>query len=391
MNPFLFGFSPYLPSSELKCSKLAYNQVGDNTGNLAFCYAIDQILGGGLKSALWHAEPKTLKMLGDVGVLTLANQLGEHANLGYLNDNFNKLDISLVGIGLGAQAGNLQSSVDIPKGTLDWIRIVQEKSPTNSPNIGVRGAFTLNALEKYGLADKAVSLGCPTLFINPDKQLGKTIFDKFSPKFDLIAVTAGHQRWTHLARLEASLVSLAQSCGGSYICQSPLEMVQIGRGEAKLLDNTSLKSCKQYIAPSMSDEDFIDWSVRYAYSFFSASAWMEYLRRFDFVIGTRIHGVMLALQVGVPALCITHDSRTEELCQTMKVPYVNAKDVMGGIKRDDIQRFFNFDPDEFDKNRQNLAKNYVQFLETNGLQPANYLKLLGGMKLSDLPESPLVL
>ena len=373
MKPFLFGFSPSLCDSALNCSELAYKQVGDNTGNLAFCHAIDQILGGGLQSALWHTEPEKLKLLGEIGVLTLANQLGPHANLGYLNDSFNKLDITLVGIGLGAQAGNLQSAVEIPKGTLDWIRIIQDKSPTSAPNIGVRGSFTLSALERYGLADKAVALGCPTLFISADKELGKTIFDRFSPNIGLIAVTAGHQRWTHLARLEASLVSLAQASSGSYICQSPMEMVQIGRGEARLLSKESRDLCRQYAAPWMSDDEFIQWTIRHAYSFFSASAWMEYLRRFDFVIGTRIHGVILALQGGIPALCLAHDSRTIELCETMLVPYVKAQEFAHGISRNDLPSLFRFDYEKFDNNRKILAKKYVEFLLANKLPCAQYI------------------
>lgn len=373
MKPFLFGFPPFISDSALNSTELVYKQVGDNTGNLAFCYAIDKILGGGLKSALWHAEPSKLKLLGDIGVLTLANQLGSHANLGYLNDSFNKLDISLVGIGLGAQAGNIQSSVEIPQGTLDWLRIVQDKSPSSAPNIVVRGEFTLNALEKYGLADKAVALGCPTLFISADKQLGKTIFERFTPKIDLIAVAAGHQRWMHLSRLEASLVNLAQTTSGSYICQSPLEMVQIGRGEAALLDKESRDACRQYAAPWMSDEEFIQWSKRHVYSFFSASAWMEYLRRFDFVIGTRIHGVMLALQAGIPALCLAHDSRTVELCETMVVPYVIAQEFANGITRNDLPTLFKFDYEKFDNNRKILAKKYVEFLLANKMPCAQYL------------------
>ena len=127
MKPFLFGCSSNLPNSKLMSSEIAYKLVGENTGNLAYCYAIDQMLGGNLKSCLWDLDPVKIKSLGDIGVLALSNQLGEHVNLGYLNENFNKLDISLVGIGLGAQADNLQSTVDIPKGTLDWIRIIQEK------------------------------------------------------------------------------------------------------------------------------------------------------------------------------------------------------------------------------------------------------------------------
>ena len=382
MTAFLFGFSQSLEDSGLLSSEKAYQLVGDNTGNLAFCYAINRQLGGDLKSILWHANPTSVDQLGSVGVLTLANQLGPHADLGYLVKNFQQLKCHLVGIGLGAQAGNAQQEVDIPSGTLDWVRGIQDHSPTSAPNIAVRGEFSWRALDRYKLADKAMVLGCPTLFISPDKKLGQTISSRFTGTPRRFAITAGHQRWTHLARIEASLVQIASSNGGSYICQSPLDMVQLGRGESSLLSKEARDACRTYACPHMSDEEFIDWCDHHALSFFSASSWLEYIRRFDFVIGTRIHGVMLALQAGVPALCIAHDSRTKELCETMKIPHVIAADVSGGIKRDDIPRLFNFNPEEFDANRRILASKYVEFLMSNGLEPASYLQLLAKPSIS---------
>lgn len=373
LKNFLLGFSPSLEDSTFIETASAYRAVGDNTGNLAFCYAINRQLGGDLKSVLWHAEPKVIDSYGDIGVLTLANQLGQHANLGYLVDNFNQLQCSLVGLGLGAQAGNYESEVTIPEGTLSWIRSIQDHSISNKPNIAMRGEFSRRALERYGLADKAVVIGCPTLFINPNKKLGELINEKLNYEIKHIAVTAGHQKWAHLSRIENSLVSMAMTNKGAYICQSPIEMVKLGRGEATHLSSDDFQECKNYIGPYMSDDEFTTWANNYARTFFSTSAWMEYIRRYDFVIGTRIHGVMLALQSGVPGLCIAHDSRTVELCETMMVPYVHAKDVSQGIKRDDIRRYVKFDPVEFDKNRSKLAMRYIDFLVQNSLVPSPYL------------------
>ena len=86
------------------------------------------------------------------------------------------------------------------------------------------------------------------------------------------------------------------------------------------------------------------------------------------MIGTRIHGVMLALQAGVPALCIAHDSRTLELCKVMHVPYVLWKEVIDGVQREDLIRMLNFDPDAFDKNRLNLSLAYSDFLMRNNIE-----------------------
>jgi hypothetical protein len=377
MKPFLFGPAPSVDDSALLETVRAYQLVGDNTGNLAFCYAINRILGGNLPSKLWHAAPEDIDRTGSVGVLTLANQLGPHADLGVLVDGFRQLKCRLVGVGLGAQAGNLQQEVEIPEGTLNWVRAIQDHAPTQAPNISVRGEFSRRALERYGLADKVVALGCPTLFISPEVGLGTKIAERFNGEPRNIAVTAGHQRWSHLSRIEASLVQLMNTNKGAYICQSPLEMVKLGRGEGRTLPREVRDMCRNYACPHMTDEEFVTWSEQHAYSFFSAAGWLEFTRRFDFVIGTRIHGVMLALQAGVPALCIAHDSRTKELCETMKVPHVAASQVSGGIRRDDIPRLFQFDPDEFDANRAMLAGKYHEFFENNCLAPAPYLKALG--------------
>lgn len=382
MTSFLLGPAPSVDDSGLLATQRAYQLVGDNTGNLAFCYAINRLLGGNLASRPWHTPPAEIDRTGSVGVLTLANQLGSHADLGFLAKNFNELNCRLVGIGLGAQAGNFQQEVNIPEGTLNWVRAIQERSPTDGPNIAMRGEFSRRSLERYGLADKTVAIGCPTLFISPEVKLGKKIAERFNDNPQNIAVTAGHQRWAHLARLEASLVQLMGANKGAYICQSPLEMVQLGRGEARLLTQEQRDLCRNYACPQLGDEEFTKWTERHAYSFFSAAAWLEYIRRFDFVIGTRIHGVMLALQAGIPALCIAHDSRTKELCETMKVPHVAAAEVSGGIRRDDIPRLFQFDPDEFDANRSRLAREYNKFMKNNGLTPAPYLQTIGAQQPS---------
>lgn len=382
MTPFLLGFAPSIEESGLLDTNRAYQLVGDNTGNLAFCFAISRLLGGNLQSRLWHASPLEIDRTGSIGVLTLANQLGSHADLGFLVENFKQLKCHLVGIGLGAQAGNLQQEVEIPEGTLNWIRQIQDHSPSQAPNIAMRGEFSRRSLERYGLAEKTVAIGCPTLFISPETKLGAKIAERFTGKIKNIAVTAGHQRWGHLARLEASLVQLMGANKGAYICQSPLEMVQLGRREADKLTQDQRDLCRNYACPQMSDEEFIQWADHHAFSFFSAAAWLEFVRRFDFVIGTRIHGVMLALQAGIPALCIAHDSRTKELCETMKVPHVTVAEVGAGVKRDDLPRLFKFDPDEFDSNRARLAGEYHKFLKSNRLTSAPYLEAIAGKQLA---------
>ena len=102
------------------------------------------------------------------------------------------------------------------------------------------------------------------------------------------------------------------------------------------------------------------------------------MRRFDFVVGSRIHGTLIGLQAGVPSLCIVHDSRTLELCQTMKVPHVLAASLGSSMTKAQLLSRFKFDADEFDCNRRALARKYIAFLRLNRLKPVQWLVDLGG-------------
>lgn len=365
MKKFILGLKPSISESPFLNTAQIYNKVGHNVGNLAFHYAIDQQLGGNLKVIDWSAPVEEIDAAGDIAVLPCANQLGSHLDYAGLAKKFSNIKSNIVAIGLGAQAGADGKIPEVPQGTLDWIRAIAEHAGSG-PNITVRGKFTFEVLEHYGLADNAQVMGCPSLFINTDKTLGQKIVANLKePK--RIAVTSGHQLWKHLARIEASLAHMVTATSGSYIGQSPLEMVAISRGEAAMLSPEQLADCRDYACPEMDLDEFIQWTKRHGNVFFDIPSWMEHYRRFDFVVGLRIHGVMLALQAGVPSLCIAHDSRTIELCQTMKIPYVYAHEVIHGIERKNLMKLFNFNPDEFDSNRKKILHSYIGFLESNKL------------------------
>jgi hypothetical protein len=82
---------------------------------------------------------------------------------------------------------------------------------------------------------------------------------------------------------------------------------------------------------------------------------------------------MLALQAGIPAMCIVHDTRTRELCQTMLIPYIEAMDIINGFDKQDILDKFNFNKKYFNEKRRELARSYCAFLESNNLPFDGYL------------------
>lgn len=367
---FILGLKTSVQDSPFLSTQEVYNKVGHNTGNLAFHYAIDRQLGGEIKSLPWHADTNEINNAGDIAILPAANQIGEHADYGGLAKKFNGIAKPIVAIGLGAQAGFNKEIPKVPQGSIDWVKEISAHAPSDHPNIGVRGQFTYDVLSHYGVADKCKVLGCPTLFINPDAKLGEKIDSNIRfPK--RVAVAAGHQNWHHLSKIESSLAKIISDTHGSYVGQSPLQMVQLTRGEAKNLSEKDILDCNKYTNPELNKEDFINWSEKYGNVFFDIPSWMEHYKHFDFVLGTRIHGVMLAIQAGVPGLCIAHDSRTVELCETMLVPYVTSREVMKGFTLSEIFSKFKFDSSAFDKNRILLNDRYNSFMKKNNISIIN--------------------
>lgn len=370
MNAHLYGISSYVPDAAFLDANELSQQSGANTGNFVFCHAISRILEVGPQSNPWGADLSHLKPESDRLVVPLANWLGPHVDLGKLAETFRTVPIPMVGVGLGAQAPISGIDIDaIPEGSWEWLRVVSAKSASDRPNISLRGQATYDAIAKKGLAEKCVVTGCPSNFINPSVQLGKDIRQKWQARgLHRVAVTAGTPS-NRLPALEQSLVSLVEKTQGIYVCQAPLDMLRLFKGEFDKLTKDSLAAHKAYLLPTLDDDEFKNWFRKWSYAYTSVPEWLTQMDQYDVVVGTRIHGVMAGIQGGVPSICICIDSRTLELCQTMKIPHADARDFKDGITLDQIATILeNWDAQAYDDNRRMLAKRFHGFFLDNDLQ-----------------------
>lgn len=373
-DAFIIGLKPTLDASDTSTETLSA-RAGLNTGNLVYAHAISSHVAGAPEVLDIGARPQRMNSTGRIGIIQGANQLGSHFDAHTWPERFAQLTVDLVILGLGAQSDVAGTFPELPDTALEWVRRIVERAPGDAPNLGVRGAFTKSVLERHGLAEHAEIIGCPSLFINPDPRLGREVAKnvRFPGR---VGVVAGHEAWRHLAHIEASLARLVEETGGSYIGQHGLNMMKLTRGEAAELAEEDLEALRDYVSPDMGFAEFIRWTQRHGRVFFDVPEWMEHCRGCDFVIGSRIHGTVVALQAGTPAVCIVHDSRTLELCETMRIPHVMADDLAGGLDLEALSDLFVFDPEAFDENRVSLCSRYVAFLDRNGVCVAPWLEAL---------------
>ena len=96
--------------------------------------------------------------------------------------------------------------------------------------------------------------------------------------------------------------------------------------------------------------------------FFSTQDWFAWIKEHDFSMGTRFHGNVAALLNGVPAVVLTHDSRTKELCDFAAIPHVSVADVEN-LDAQQLYEGANFDL--FESRYRNNYRSYVEFLDEN--------------------------
>lgn len=348
-----------------------FRKSGANTGNFAFVHALWSHLAPHVEIFPWEASPAMIRDRCDIIVMACANQLGPHSNLEQLAVTFERAKLPILAIGLGAQAQELGATVELTAGTRRWLDVIAAHAPTTAPNIGLRGEFSRQLVELNGHRDRAIVTGCPSNLINPDPSLGNRIDERHRRgRIERVAVPAGLHHWAKLAKLERLLADIVEQTSGLYIAQSEIDMIRMARGEWDNMDDATFHSLRNYVRPSLSDDDFRLWCKRHASCFIDAASWMESMRTFDFVAGPRFHGVMLAIQAGTPGGVIAHDSRTLEMCETMVIPVRMHDNMPASFAASDLPSLFEFEAAAYDRRRSELAGRFVDMLMAAGVTPS---------------------
>ena len=379
LKPYIFGTSAFVGDASILTPEELLPQIGNNSGNLLFCHALTQLLHASTDSLRWPSDLGHLPEKTSCLVAPLSNQLDSHQNLEGLSAIFSRSPLPIVGIGLGVRGSADALAPDtIPEDSWAFLKALIDKAPGEAPNIGVRGATTLDAIAHKGWADRCVITGCPSNFIHPSGVLGRHIRRRSANGHQRIAIAAGNPFLPQFKKLEQSLVAMLERNDGIYICQHPRDLVKLSLQDFDSVSRESFELHRSTIKPNMNDDQFMAWMRRHSHVFTHVPEWVSVLKRYDLVVGTRIHGVMAGIQAGIPGLCISVDSRTLELCETMSIPHVNATDYPDGITEREVSQVLDeFNWEEYDQTRMHLATRLNEFLTRNQLPASKLLRGIG--------------
>jgi hypothetical protein len=358
-----------LPSGSLSLES-AMHLCGHNVGNFAFWNAARKLFDAEIRLFGFGSKIEALSRDNvDFVVIPAANFLNATANLDWLARLIRELDKPVVVVGLGAQSEREEAIPELKPGTVDFLR----EAAARTPYLAVRGPFSKRVCEAYGVTNVRV-LGCPSLFTNPDRQLGAAIEARWSRPIDKLAIHASSIK-AHVRHAERMLFGLlASHPGSSYIIQRPIELMKVARGEAlSEAESTYVDKVHAFLAPDQSRAGF-DRSIRMAGVVPSSiDSWLFMLEGHSHSVGTRIHGAMLSLSAKLPTLCITHDTRTRELCEVLKVPSIECTKVSGFSSVADMFAARSFSGEAFEDNRTALGKQYKALMNEVGLGASKYL------------------
>jgi len=341
--------------------------TGGNTGNIAFVEGIKKLLNFNVVRISWSTSPEWISKNIDLIVIACANQLGAHVDLKPWAERIALFNKPTALIGLGAQSESREIQPDIPQGTLDFLNIIKELKPNGVTNITSRGEFSTSVLTKHGIS--SIPAGCPSLHLVDKHDLGSEIF-AFQNKTSVkkISIAAGNPWHQKSANLEKRLTDIVDHYNGAYVLQHPTSMLSLALGEEVSLNNAQMEGYLKAYEGKYSREQLIEWYRRNAVFFIDIGNWMQFYKRFDFVLGPRYHGVALAIQAARPATVISIDSRTEELCEFTGVKQLNletAKD----LTINDLISYSRWTKEDAErltilKTKQRIA--YSNFLESIG-------------------------
>lgn len=289
---------------------------GYNSGNLAFVRGVETILRKeDVVRIPWHEADANVSDKVNVLILPAANQLGEHSNLAPLIDSWARIDIPILVFGLGIQS-NVGQTPNLSDSTKAWLNILIDNNRKFNLKIIARGLNSRDFINEFAGFDISVAGGCPSQFISPPTHILDGISRRIN-SLSSVVVNASDPSWLHLQHLERASINEINLHGGCYIVQAPEKLYEISRMPYAFDDQSFADNLREFIGV----ENLSQWIYSYARAYHDISSWINYVAGFDYSIGTRIHGAMISIAAGLPALLIVSDTRTVELSKMMNIPH----------------------------------------------------------------------
>lgn len=340
-----------------------YEAIGKNTGNLMFTEAAFRLIDDEMVHVGFGFDPKTINERYSSVVIPAANWLNKNSNWDFLVDKLEQVKIPVVVIGLGLQADTSDlASVEISPSAMRFAQFLGASTSI----ISVRGDFTKNWLRQNGITN-VVTTGCPSLYMNAFDENSSSGSNKIVLQGTRYGINSGFVQSKGINR---RLFDLSASLDLPMIYQSETQEMKlmVSGSSASTLDQTEQKLLADtyLVADANGVDAFIRKNGRV---FYDLMEWSSFVRSHKGVIGTRLHGSIIALNSGKPAVLVPHDSRTAEVGKFAGIPVAFGPKVRDCETTADLDEILaTASVEAYRDTRSRNQRTFVEFLKDTGLK-----------------------
>lgn len=349
-KPFFINTNMVDSNKNLKTPKKLWSSISANTGNSYITYALLKTCGGNLTINNHIPCIYTYDFNKSDADIDYINNQATHVFLGLQDQirvqefynwqlpykqiqNFiEKLNKPIIIAGLGAnsfEGYNPNFHKLLSNELKEFLKCLSE----HCVEIGVRGYYTQEILSKLGINNVCV-IGCPSYF-----ERGKYRVIK---------------KW-ELSNTEQILLT-----SSNYL--------NILKNNHQILQDIAEEKYVNPIAFDSFNSDYTREEIKNIcdkkyHIFTNMESWKKFVSNFRFAIGYRLHGAIVSINAGTPALCANPDSRAREMCEYLKIPYHSEIN-----EETDLIKLYNeLDIDGLNKAYPVLYENYCKFLKKNNV------------------------
>ncbi|CAN7729585.1 polysaccharide pyruvyl transferase family protein [Rhizobium sp. LjRoot98] len=358
VKPVVLGVFSNLTPSGSTVQEL-FHHCGSNTGNLLFCESLLQNIENAEGARL--GLPTEGYQAYDSIVIAAANWLNSQQDFGTVADRIEPTNLPICIVGLGAQAEIDEKKIPVlPAGTARLMKIISERSS----QISVRGTFSAEVLEHYGITNVTVT-GCPSLLLSGERAPSIKRFDQ--SQLQEISIGSTRHGFNPTDTFQKYFYTQAIKHNIDIVLQSELSDMYFALG--RLNNETILKratdACSDFY--QQRPEKVSAYLQARAKVFFDLNPWLNYMSHKSLYVGTRVHGAIASLLSGTPAVLVCHDSRTEEMAHSLRIPHVLRQDI--DINRDlDFMSLYQEEKQAiFEASYANYRATFHNFFQGNGL------------------------
>ncbi|MBB3899480.1 polysaccharide pyruvyl transferase family protein [Roseococcus suduntuyensis] len=298
----------------------------------------------------------------DITIIRGSNYLMEGLEFGHVVPLLRHLTGPVVALGVGAQAASYRR-LSLPEGSVAFWRLVAEKSAS----LGVRGEYSAEVLAALGIHNTRI-IGCPSFYrsgaptrpIRPVQaragRLGLTLNRHLQGEY------TPSQGLSQIAQRRL-LAEVARRPGSRLYAQGEREEMLLALGAP----TRRAERLREVLGlHGLADDPRVAQLLgRHMAAHIDIESWAEDLAaHVDVVLGLRLHGNVMALQQGIPAIPIVYDTRTREMADLFELPAIEMQ--LAGAMDLDVM----LEGADFASFEAAYARNftiYRAFLEENGL------------------------